>query len=263
MPSVLRTVRRIKELGFYDDSVALQSARAKTPLRTDGNKEESFFGSSSEADKFQSPVRSNWSWTQVEEDALEAIYLEKENIKEDVMMKEVGGRHMGEAEILGSSPLIRSAVNEEAQEGNTFRAENKRDSFVSSDVKGKPSWVDIVSNHTKGDGNGLDSPVEEWDRSPQRSLENINNLGQQSTGSGSNRSLAKNKSSWAVSIDEKMNAKISAAETGNLVSSGVQSEEDEPSAFFPELAKRKKKENSDEGQGDVSVIAVNMLDCFG
>ncbi|KAK8500338.1 hypothetical protein V6N12_068825 [Hibiscus sabdariffa] len=159
------------------------------------------------------------SWTQVEEDAMEAFYLRKENIK-DVMMKEVGGRHMGEAEILGSSPLMRYA--------------------------GKTSWVEIVSNHTEGDGNGLDIPIEELDHSPQRSLENINYLGQQSKGSGSNRSLAKNKSSWVVSIDEKMNAsynKIRAAETGNLVSPGVQSEEDEPSTFFPELsfAKRKKK----------------------
>ncbi|KAK8514616.1 hypothetical protein V6N12_057515 [Hibiscus sabdariffa] len=216
-------------------------------LRTDGDKEESISSSSSETDKFQSPVRSNRSWTQVEEDATEAIYPGKENIKENVMMKEVGGRHMGEAEILGSSPLMRSAVIEKALKGNVFSVEDKRDSFVSSGVKGKPSWVEIVSNHTEGDGNGLVSPVEELDPSPQRSLENINYLGQQSTGSGSIRSLAKNKSSWVVSIDEKMNSsynKISAAETGNLVSPGAQSEEDKQAAFFPELsfAKRKKKE---------------------
>ncbi|KAK8593247.1 hypothetical protein V6N13_043152 [Hibiscus sabdariffa] len=97
---------------------------------------------------------------------MEAIYRKKENIKEDVMMKEVGGRHMGEAEILGSSPLMRSAVNEEAQEGNVFSVENKRDSFVTYGVKGKPSWVEIVLNHTDGDGNGLDNPIEELDPSP-------------------------------------------------------------------------------------------------
>ncbi|KAK8502133.1 hypothetical protein V6N12_012583 [Hibiscus sabdariffa] len=181
----------------------------------------------------------------VEEDAIEAIYLGKENIKEDVMMKEVGGRHMGEAEILGSSPIMRSAVNEEALKRNVISVVDKVDSFVTSSVKGKPSWVEIVSNQMKGHESGLVSPVEDLDPSPQRSLENINFLGQQSTRSGSDRSLAKNKSSWVVSIDEKMNACFNkAAETCILVSPGVQSEEDEPSAFFPELsfAKRKKKE---------------------
>ncbi|KAK8540423.1 hypothetical protein V6N13_008845 [Hibiscus sabdariffa] len=46
---------RIKEFGFSDDSTALQPGRAKTPIRTDGDKEESISGSSSEADKIQSP----------------------------------------------------------------------------------------------------------------------------------------------------------------------------------------------------------------
>ncbi|KAK8693579.1 hypothetical protein V6N13_071156 [Hibiscus sabdariffa] len=116
---------RIKELGFSDDSPVLQATRTKSPLRMHSDKEESFSGSSFEATKIQSPARSDRSWTQVEEEALEAIYLGKENITEDVMSWEDGGRHMGEADILGINPIKGSTVNEEALKEDGLTVEDK------------------------------------------------------------------------------------------------------------------------------------------
>ncbi|KAK9035814.1 hypothetical protein V6N11_077843 [Hibiscus sabdariffa] len=62
---------------------------------------------------------------QVEEEALEAIYLGKENITEDVMSWEDGGRHMGEADILGINPIKGSTVNEEALKEDGLTVEDK------------------------------------------------------------------------------------------------------------------------------------------
>ncbi|KAK8628043.1 hypothetical protein V6N13_063755 [Hibiscus sabdariffa] len=107
---------RVKEIGFSDDSPVLPEA--KSLLKMEEGKGESFSGSSFETEKFQSSAKSDRSRTQVEEEAMEAIFLGKDINNEDALIREKGGKHLGEIDMLGSSPLKCSAVNKEVLKEN-------------------------------------------------------------------------------------------------------------------------------------------------
>ncbi|KAK8477555.1 hypothetical protein V6N11_007388 [Hibiscus sabdariffa] len=185
---------RVKELGFTDDSPVLPEA--KSSLRMEEDKGESFSGF-----QFQSSVKSDRSRTQVEEEAMGAIFLGKDINNEDVLIREKGGKQLEEIDMLGSTPLKGSAVNEEALKENAT-VEYQGVSRVTAGMEVKHSWAEIISKNLETDGKDFVSPFEVMGHISPRPLR----LDLQSSRIGSKLSPVKGKFSWAASVDAKMNA---------------------------------------------------------
>ncbi|KAK8628431.1 hypothetical protein V6N13_064138 [Hibiscus sabdariffa] len=246
---------RILELGFSDESPELQPTRVKSSFRTNGDNDGISSGSSSESGKTQSPAKSNRCWTQVEEEALEAILFGKDHNNDEGMLGKEGGRRVEDADILGCSPIKVSADNDKILKENSIVKKGQDVILGTAGVDGKPSWVEVVSKQLEEnndslikeiDGKEPVSPTVEIDFASSKLSGNNQILGLQSPSSESQSSPIKSKSSWAASVDERMNAsynKNGETDSSILKQCGAQSEEEEPMSFFPELSylKRKKK----------------------
>ncbi|KAL4375969.1 hypothetical protein GQ457_02G030320 [Hibiscus cannabinus] len=244
---------RVMELGFSDESPELQPTRVKSSVRTNCDKDGSSSGSSSESKKTQSPAKSDWCWTQVEEEALEAILLGKDHSNDEGMLGKEDDRHLGDVDLLGCSPIKVSADNDNILKGNSIDKEGQGVICGTAGIDGKPSCVEVVSKQLEEindslikeiEGKESASPTVKKDLASSKLLVYNQNMGLKPFSSEFKPSP---NSSWAATVDERMNAsyiKSGAADSCNLKQCGAQSEEGEAMSFFPELAylKRKKKD---------------------
>ncbi|KAK9007060.1 hypothetical protein V6N11_019388 [Hibiscus sabdariffa] len=184
----------------------------------------------------------------VEEEALEAILFGKDHNNDEGMLGKEGGRRVEDADILGCSPIKVSADNDKILKENSIVKKGQDVILGTAGVDGKPSWVEVVSKQLEEnndslikeiDGKEPVSPTVEIDFASSKLSGNNQILGLQSPSSESQSSPIKSKSSWAASVDERMNAsynKNGETDSSILKQCGAQSEEEEPMSFFPELS---------------------------
>ncbi|KAK8583219.1 hypothetical protein V6N13_021931 [Hibiscus sabdariffa] len=219
---------RVMELGFSDESPELQPTRVKSSVRTNCDKDGSSSGSSSESEKTQSPAKSDRCWTQVEEEAMEAILLRKDHNNDEGMFGKEDDRHLGDVDLLGCSPIKVYADNDNILKGNSIVKEGQGVICGTAGVDGNPSCVEVVSKQLEEnndslikeiDGKESVSPAVKKDFASSKLLVNNQNMGLKSFSSEFKPSPIKSKSSWAATVDERMNAsykKSGAADSCNL-----------------------------------------------
>ncbi|KAK8527651.1 hypothetical protein V6N12_054856 [Hibiscus sabdariffa] len=96
------------------------------------------------------------------------------------MSWEDGGRLMGEADILGNSPIKGSTVNEEALKEDGLTVEDKECTILTDGVGDKPNWAEVKPKYLACVETESVSPLEELDPNSARLLENGKNMGHQS-----------------------------------------------------------------------------------
>ncbi|KAK9004016.1 hypothetical protein V6N11_001834 [Hibiscus sabdariffa] len=192
----------------------------------------------------------------VEEEAMEAILLGKDHNNDEGMLGKEDDRHLGDVDLLGCSPIKVYADNDYILKGNSIVKEGQGVICGTAGVDGNPSCFEVVSKQLEEnndslikeiDGKESVSPAVKKDFASSKLLVNNQNMGLKPFSSEFKPSPIKSKSSWAATVDERMNAsykKSGATDSCNLKQYGAHSEEGEAMTFFPELAylKRKKKD---------------------
>ncbi|KAL4341818.1 hypothetical protein GQ457_08G022360 [Hibiscus cannabinus] len=147
------------ELGFSDDSPQLQQTRVISSVRTNCDKVGSSSGSSSESEKSQSSAKAVRSWTQVEEEAMEAILLGKDHNNDEGVWGKEDDRHLGDVDILGCSPIKVSADND-----NNLKGDVKLKEKLEEIEKVREKEERIISE------GGKEDPLESLNENPRTNL---------------------------------------------------------------------------------------------
>ncbi|KAK8521849.1 hypothetical protein V6N12_066431 [Hibiscus sabdariffa] len=171
---------------------------------------------------------SSITFVQVEEEAMEAILLRKDHNNDEGMFGKEDDRHLGDVDLLGCSPIKVYADNDNILKGNSIVKEGQGVICGTAGVDGNPSCVEVVSKQLEEnndslikeiDGKESVSPAVKKDFASSKLLVNNQNMGLKSFSSEFKPSPIKSKSSWAATVDERMNAsykKSGAADSCNL-----------------------------------------------
>ncbi|KAK8683776.1 hypothetical protein V6N13_039825 [Hibiscus sabdariffa] len=240
----------VKELGFSDNStegvmVKVDPGKKDNVAQVSG----STLGSSSEVEKKDNDSsEADRSWSRVEEEALNAMCVDKSFNNCQAQGSERTSCQLGEFELIGGGFKVVSEVASDIQEKQCGAAENvegvdcikicdtvaKGDNWAGTGCEG-PDGTNEIMGAKKFDQKGHDMVSS-------RALEDVGNMGL--------NGVNIEKVSWAKALEDKMNIGVAWNRDNYLDSSGNQnqSEEGRDNVFFPELEKRKISKKSKKGK---------------